>query len=71
MKIFVTILLLIFILVSCKRLDNHTWQSKTNGPPAQMAEKNQDIDEDQWPPDNRTGNPAYHLRKQKERRDSK
>lgn len=53
------------LFTACSSMDSRTWESDTNGPPANMAEVNQDIDESKWPPDNRTGNPAYHLRKEK------
>lgn len=47
-------------LASCH--DGRTWESDTNGPEAQMATCNQHMDINTVPADNRTGNPAYHLR---------
>lgn len=52
-------------LASCH--DGRTWESDTNGPNAQMAPCNQHTDVNTVPADNRTGNPAYHLRIEKER----
>lgn len=68
MKTFV-FLSLVLALTSCTGSDTRTWESDTNGPPAQMRCPNQNIDESTWPPDNRTGNKAYHLRKEKELRE--
>lgn len=68
MKQAIAILGLSVMSVSCSQMDTRTWESDTNGPPANMAEVNQNIDENLWPPDNRTGNPAYHLRKERERK---
>jgi hypothetical protein len=52
-------------LASCH--DGRTWESETNGPEANMATCNQHTDITTVPADNRTGNPAYHLRLDAER----
>jgi hypothetical protein len=52
-------------LASCH--DGRTWESDTNGPEANMATCNQHTDITTVPADNRTGNPAYHLRLEAER----
>lgn len=52
-------------LASCH--DGRTWESDTNGPNANMATCNQHTDINKVPADNRTGNHAYHLRKEAER----
>jgi hypothetical protein len=70
MKTFVFISL-VFALTSCTGDDTRTWESDTNGPPAQMRcpyPHQKQVDENTWPPDNRTGNKAYHLRKEEELR---
>lgn len=53
-------------LASCH--DGRTWESETNGPNANMATCNQHTDITKVPADNRTGNPAYHLRLEAERK---
>ena len=53
-------------LASCH--DGRTWESETNGPFANMATCNQHTDVNTVKPDNRTGNPAYHLRLEAERK---
>jgi len=52
-------------LASCH--DGRTWESQTNGPEANMATCNQHMDINTVPADNRTGNPAYHIRIEAER----
>jgi hypothetical protein len=51
--------------------DGRTWESDTNGPPANMVDSSPHTDISAWPEDNRTGNPAYHLRKEREKEGNK
>ena len=52
-------------LASCH--DGRTWESETNGPEASMVSCQPHTDVNMVPADNRTGNPAYHLRIEAER----